>query len=60
MSKCFSDIRFSFGTHRNMNEYEPDYGEMYEVSEQLPYPGECRNFDDGEYEYTEEGYWIEV
>ena len=41
-------------------EYEIDYGEMYEPTESIPHVGECREFDDGEYEFTEEGYWIEV
>jgi hypothetical protein len=42
------------------HESDSDYGEMYEVSEELPYPGECKQFEDGEYEFTEEGYWVSV
>jgi hypothetical protein len=44
-----------------MNNYdEADYGKMYEPIEPSPYIGECRELDDCEYEFTEEGYWISV
>ena len=42
-----------------MNEFE-DYGEMYEPIDSVPYIGESRELDDGEYEFTEEGIWISV